>query len=316
MPLQDSALPEKEEIVSLVQQKQRITETLTAAGGRDFGILLGMFGDLSDIIEGMEEISLKMHKKEHAAFMTKVKFSRKVRRKAKDLHLFEEELVREFELKHVSLECGRKMGEVVKLLKSNSVEKAREQAEEFYNLQEMGEKLEAINDALLKKKLRIERAKRDAKALLSDLEWLKKEPEPDLEKAGRHEQRTHLLGKLQRIRLEHIETLKSMPLPELLAKARDGGLARFGFPQISASDAESLSSYLRKNGLGTKTAAQLLELSGQSEQKLRHLFVDLAEFRRMAAGRRAFFEQIGTLHSSGFLDVHSADAPALAYFAG
>ncbi|MEM2138401.1 MAG: hypothetical protein QW568_04905 [Candidatus Anstonellaceae archaeon] len=312
----DSVLSEKGEVHSLAKRKQGIVETLIAAGGQDFSFLLEMCNDLSDIIDDMGEIRMKIHEKEHAAFDAKVKFSRKMRRKAKDLRLFEEELLREFDQKHISLEYGRKLGEIVKLLKSNDVEKAREQAEEFYSLQEMGVQLEIINEALLKKKVRIERAKRDAESLLFDLDWLEKEPAPDLEKAHRHEQRRHLFENLQRIRINHIEALKSMPLPELLAKAEGSGLERFGFPRISNAEASSLASFLRKNRLETKTAAQLIELAEQSEQKLRHMLADLAEFRREVVGRKAFFEQVESLHAGSFLEMHSAASPVLAYLSG
>lgn len=309
----DSVLSEKEEILSLAQQKQEMDEALAAAGGQDSSHLLKLCSDLSDIIGDMEEIRMKTHKKEHAAFDTKVKFSRKMRRKAKDLRMFEQELVQEFDLRHVSLEFGRKMGEIVKLLKSNSLEKAREQAEEFYRLQEMGEQLGIINEALLKKRARIERARRDAESLLSDFGRLEKEPAPDLEKTHRHEQRAHLLGKLHRIRHEYVEALKSMPLPELLKKARDEGLYGAGFPQITEDDGRKLASFLQKTGLESKTAGQLLELARQSEQKLKHLFIDLAEFRHQIAERKAFFEQIETLDSSGFLKIDGTGSDALRY---
>src|SRR3989344_6923179 len=198
----DLLLSEKEAISSLVLEKRQIEEKLrSAAGGKDFSFMLGLCSDLSDMLEEVSDIAAKRHQKEHAAFDTKVKFYRRARRKAKDLGNFEMELVREFESQHISLEHGRRMVSIVKLLKSRDVEKARRDAEEFYLLLEMGARLELINEELSRKRVQAERARRGIVEQLSALEWLGNQPEPDLGKAARNEQKAHLLEILQTIRL-------------------------------------------------------------------------------------------------------------------
>ena len=310
----DLLLSEKGETESLVLEKRQIEEKLrSAAGGKDFSFMLGLCSDLSDMLEEVSDIAAKRHQKEHAAFDTKVKFYRRARRKAKDLGNFEMELVREFESKHISLEHGRRMVSIVKLLKSRDVEKARRDAEEFYLLLEMGARLELINEELSRKRVQAERARRGIVEQLSALEWLGNQPEPDLGKAGRHEQKAHLLEILQKIRLSRIYSLESMPLPKLLDEMQSYRLSELGFPAISASDAASLSSYILRSGMESKSASQLLELLSQRDERLKHELPDVAAFRRCVGGRRAFLEKVADLHATDFLSIGSNSASSFAY---
>ena len=310
----DLLLSEKGETESLVLEKRQIEEKLiAAAGGSDFSHMLDRCSDLSDMLEEVSDIAAKRHQKEHAAFDTKVKFYRRARRKAKDLGNFEMELVREFESKHISLEHGRRMVSIVKLLKSRDVEKARRDAEEFYLLLEMGARLELINEELSRKRVQAERARRGIVEQLSALEWLGNQPEPDLGKAGRHEQKAHLPEILQKIRLSRIYSLESMPLPKLLDEMQSYRLSELGFPAISASDAASLSSYILRSGMESKSASQLLELLSQRDERLKHELPDVAAFRRCVGGRRAFLEKVADLHATDFLSIGSNSASSFAY---
>ena len=116
------------EVRALVQEKRQIEEKLRLAGGDDFHHLLNDCSDLSDIIDEIEDVSSQMGEKEHAAFEAKIKFSRKVRRKAKDLKNFEQHLVSEYENRHITLEHGKRMVSIIKLLRSKSVERAKREA--------------------------------------------------------------------------------------------------------------------------------------------------------------------------------------------
>ena len=276
------------EVHSLVLEKRRIEATLTLAGGSDFHFLLQDCSDLSDIIDEIEDVSSQMGEKEHAAFEAKIKFSRKVRRKAKDMKNFEQHLVSEYESKHITLEHGRRMVSIIKLLRSKSVDKARREAAEFYEFVEMGARLGIINDLLLKKRAQLERTKRDAEARLSDLEWLGKEQPINEEMVERHGERAHIGGQLSKMWLAQVQALKSLPLCALLVKMEEGGLGKLGFPEISPQDADLLSSFLKTSRLESKSAQELHEMAGESEQKLRHLGLDLQLFRQEVAARRGF----------------------------
>ena len=309
----DLLLSEKEELSSLVLEKRQIGEKLASASGgqeRDFGPVLELCWDLSDMVDEVSDIVGKRHQKEHAAFDTKVKFSRRLRRKAKDLEKFEIDVIREYELGHLSLEHGRRMVSVAKLLKSKDVEKARRDAKEFYGLLEASARLWSINEELSKKKARTERARRSVEERLSALVWLEEQPGPDLEKAGRHEQKAHLLEALQKIRLSRIYSLQSMPVLGLLDEAQRYRLDELGFPAISVPDAASLSSYLHKSGIGSKSARQLLELLSQRDEKLRHELPNAVAFRCEVGTRRAFLEQIAGIHTSDFLSITGKNALA------
>ncbi len=193
------------------------------------------------------------------------------------------------------------MAEIVKLLKSNNSEKAAQEAKEFYELLETDAKLRLNAESLSKKKAQLEREKRDMAAKLSGIEWLEKEPAPDTGKIGRHNERVMLLGQFRGMRLKYISSLASAPLPALIEKAKADGLEHIGFPAISEKDAASLSSFLRKAGLESKTATQLAELSGSSHEKLRHILSDFEGFKREIVPRKAYFEEVASLASSGFL---------------
>ena len=306
------------EVRSLVQEKRRIEGKLKLAGGEDFHFLLQDCSDLSDMIDEIEDVSSQMGEKEHAAFEAKIKFSRKVRRKAKDMKNFEQHLVSEYESKHITLEHGKRMVSIIKLLRSKSTDKAKREAKEFYEFMEMGSRLEIVDGLLLKKHAQMERAKRGVEAQLSGLEWLEKEPPIDDEKVKRHEERVQLEGKLSELWSSRVQMLKSLPMAEFLKKMKEGGLGNIGFPEISAEESEAMTAFLQKNRLEAKTAEQLHEMAGQSEQLLRHLGVDLALFRQEVAARRSFLFGIMSFSADShkpdlaYLSAHDEGARKLA----
>ena len=299
---------ERGEIASLAAEKAGIEGRLAAAGGNDFGFLLCMCNDLLDIIEEVGEVKSKVPEKEHASFETKVKFSRKIRRKAKDLRLFEQEVVRAFDSKRITLEHGRKMAAVIKLLKKNDPERARAEAAEFYGLAEMGGRLEVLEEALGKRKAQVERAKRGALAMLSDFEWLLAQPAIESEKASRHSRRLESREALLEIRDSHVRKLESMPLLRILEMFRDEKIVPPGFPQLQGHEISGLAIYLESSGLQPKSCGQLLELAGMSQQKLAHMGLDPAALRREMAERGHFLSQVSALHSSDFLPLDDARA--------
>jgi hypothetical protein len=276
------------EIHSLVKEKGQLEAVLIPAGGNDFHFLLDDCADLTDIIDEIEDVSSQMSEKEHAAFEAKIKFSRKIRRKAKDLKNFEQHLVSEYENGHITLEHGKRMVSIIKLLRSKSVGKAKREAKEFYGFLENGARLGVINDLLLKKRAQVERAKRTVSEQLSGLEWLEKEPPIDNEKVKRHDEGAQLGEKLSKIWSNYAQTLKSMRVAELLRKMKGEGLGKLGFPELPSKEAETLAAFLQQAGLEAKTAGQLYDMAGQSEQLLRHLELDLPLFRQEVVARRAF----------------------------
>ena len=312
MALQETKfrIADRAEMGKLASERARIEAELVAAGGGEYGFLLGMCGDLSDIIKDIDEIARKKSEKERAAFETKVKFSRKVRRKAKDLGRFEKEIVQQFEEKHITLDHGRKMAEIVKLLKSGKPEKARHDAAEFLGLIGKGERLNEIDEEISRQKSHLEKKKRFLLAQISDLEWLEAQQEIDEKKVQRHEETIEIRMKIGDMRAEHIRSLKFMPFAELIKKAKSESLEGFGFPSIDKNNAESLIAFLKKSGLDGKSAAGLLEMSGQSEQKMRHLGIDLPGFRQEILGRKPLFSMIDSMHASDFLPIESNEALA------
>jgi len=295
-----------EEVRALVQEKRQLEAKLRLAGGDDFRFLLEDCSDLAGMIEEIEDVSSQMGEKEHAAFESKVKFSRKVRRKAKDMRNFEQHLVSEYENTHITLEHGRRMVSIIKLLRSKDTAKARREAGEFYSFLEMGSRLEIVDGLLLKKRAQFEREAREVEARLSDIGWLEKEPPIDEERVKRHGEREQLDAQLSKIWQAHVQALKSLPLCELLLKIKEDELGKIGLPGLPASEAESLTSYLEKSKLEGNSAEQLYGMAGQSEQKLRHLGLDLPLFRQEVAARRDFL--LGIISFSA--DSHK---PELAY---
>jgi len=312
-----------DETRALVLEKRQLEGRLREAGGDDFGFLLQDCTDLSDIIDEIEDVSSQMGEKEHAAFEAKIKFSRKVRRKAKDMKNFEQHLVSEYENRRITLEHGKRMVSIIKLLRSKSVDKARREAKEFHEFLEMGARLEMIDGLLLKKRAQVERAKRGAEAQLSGLEWLENEPPADVEKVKRHEEGARLAERLSCAWQAHLKALKSLPLSELLLKMKGEGFGKLGFPGIEGHDADALASFLQKNRLEAKTAQELHGMAGQSEQLLRHLEVDLPSFRQEVVARRGFLSGIMSFSADAcaletgspaldYLSAHDDDARKLA----
>jgi hypothetical protein len=161
----------------------------------------------------------------------------------------------------------------------------------------MGARLGIIDGLLLKKRAQVERALRTVSEQLADMEWLEKELPIDEDRVKRHTERTQLAQQLSKIWQAQVQTLKSMPMGHLLGKMKEGGLEKIGFPELSGEDAASFAAFLQKSNLEEKSAEQLHEMAGQSEQRLRHLGMDLPLFRREVAARRAFLMGIMSFSS-------------------
>jgi len=302
----------RKEIQSLVREKKGIEEKLISAGGKDYKYLLENCLDLSDIIDEIEDVSIKRSEKRYADISVRIKLSRKARHKVKDLNKFDLWLVKEYEDKHITLEQGKKMGAIIGFLRLNNMEKAKREAEEFYELLEMSERLEIINETLSKKRMGIERSKRSISTQLSGLEWLENEPPPDLEKVGRYDEKTQLMEKLANMWANQVQSLKSTPLEGLLKKMGEERLEQFGFPQIPSEDAESMGAFLRKSNLESKSAEQLYEMTEQNESRLRHTGLDLAGFKQQVVARKGFLSDIMLLRASDFSMIKEG-SPLLTY---
>ena len=306
---------ELEEARALVAEKRGIEAKLSSAGGKEPRFLLEDCSDLADMIDEIDEVGSKRGEKEHAAFDAKIKFSRKIRRKAKDLKNFEQHLVSEYESGHITLDIGKRMVSIIKLLRASNADKARREAEEFYGFLEMGSRLEIIDGMLLKKRAQLERAKRSVDERLAGVEWLENELPVDKGKAGRHERGMELREKLFGAWAARVHSLKSMPMEKLLLEMREGELGKIGFPHLPAGEAGELEAYLRSAKLETKNAQQLHEMAGQSEQRLRHLGLDLAAFRREVADRKHFLFSVMSFpaqapgaHELAYLSAHDENA--------
>ena len=306
---------EKDGISGLVEEKKEIVRKLAEVGGREFSFLLEDCADLSDIIENIGEVSGKKGKMERAAFESKVKFSRKMRRKAKDLRNFEQKIVEEFEKGHIPLEQGRKMVSIIKLLRSENIEKAKHEAEEFYAFLEMGDRLKEINDQISKKRAQIERNFRMFAEQMADIEWLEAQPVLDTARVARHEKRLGAKTALVLAREEHLRALSATPLCALIANEKAEELLKLGFPIPSKTERDALGTFLYKSGLEGKSASELCGMIGENEQKLRHLGIDLASFRVEIVSRKDFLTKMMFLHTGGFLSGLEGDTPAIDYLA-
>ena len=147
------------------------------------------------------------------------------------------------------------------------------------------------------------------------MQWLEREPAIHAEKAARHDEGIALGNELRAMRADCILKLKSMPLPALLKKIKEERLTGLGFPGIGEDEMASLAAYLQKASLESKSAEQLLEMAGSSEQKLRHLGIDLPGFRQEVVGQRAFLSAVVSLQQGDFLSDLSPASPSLAYLA-
>ncbi len=296
-------LPEKKEIESLMSERKSLDSALSKYSSEDFPTLLSLSDDLADIIADFGELFAKKDKVAHAAFATKIKFSRKVRRKGKDVGKFEKALVSEFDAKKISLEHGRRMADIIKIMRKGDMEKAAHAAEEYYSILELGHKMEDNEFAIEQVQWQLQKEKGRLQNLLSCIESLAQEPQLDVEKIGRHKKRQQLAQELQNARLGQISKIKSLPLPHLLKMAQEENLQQFGFPEISRADLDALASSLQKLGLSSKAALALAQMCDWNESRLRHEMAEPAAFRHQIVPHRAWLEQIAALENSHFLRV-------------
>jgi hypothetical protein len=294
-------LPEKKEFESLVREKRELGLEIFARDGEDREALIGACEEIAGIIADFEEIVAKKDRVEHAAFATKVKFSRKVRRKSKDIGRFEQSLVTDFDSKRISLPHARKMAEVLRLIKENKVQKAAETAGEIYRLLEAADKLEEVERRISEQKEQLKKAQNRNKERLSLFVALEAEPPVDNVAVARREKRVGLGRQYKEVREDCIARLKNLPIIELLKKAREEQLWGLGFPAIPKEDSNSLSSYLQSSGFGGMSAPQLAKLANASWQRLAHEMADVGGFRREVASRRGWIEGVVGLEKSGFL---------------
>jgi hypothetical protein len=98
---------------------------------------------------------------------------------------------------------------------------------------------------------------------------------------------------------------------ELLKKIKWEALGKTGFPELTAGKSEALMAFLQRFKLEEKSAQELHDMAGQSEQLLRHLGLDLPLFRHEVVARRDFL--FGIMSFSADPRALETGSPALDY---
>lgn len=123
---------EKKGCEELVCERTRIGGTLAAEGGPDPEFLLEACAGLSGLMDDVGEINGKMGEMEYAAVDTKIRFSKKIRHGGREIARFEQKLVKAYDQKRISLGHLQKMAEIIRLLKSNKLDRARQGASQDF----------------------------------------------------------------------------------------------------------------------------------------------------------------------------------------
>ena len=279
-----------------------------------FPTILRLFGQLKEAIEAIESIVEKEKTMWNPAFITRIKLAKKGMRLGKGINHFEIEVVGEFESHNISEEVGKRFVYIVKLIRENKMQDAKEELKYFEEIVILSKEYEKTEEEMREKDQILKKEQFRIERILEELAGLEKET-IDLEKVRRHEQLLKNLEKLKGLRTVYIHSLLSKPVVELLEEAERHSLKEYyeEFPEKNemAQLRQFFSDYPE---FGKYNAEQICEFFECSEKKLSHVCPETSRFKKIVLGNRNLFETVGSLEQTAFLAVDDEDEKAMEFY--
>ncbi len=276
--------------------------------------IVRLFGQLKEAIESIESIVEKEKTMWNPAFITRVKLAKKGMQLGKGIIHFEIDVVKEFENHNISEEVGKRFVYIIKLIRENKMQDAKEELNYFeeivifnkeYNRTE--EEMKEKDQILKKEQFRIEK-------ILEEIEGLEKET-IDLEKVHRYEQLLKNLEKLKGLRTAYIQSLLSKPVVELLEEAERHSLKEYYGKFPEKNEMAQLRQFFSDYPVfGKYNAEQICEFFECSEKKLSHVCPETSRFKKVVLENRNLFETVGSLEQTAFLAVDEEDEKAMEFY--
>jgi len=302
-----------EEISEFKKEHLALEERIKKFEKKQYNTILELSEQLNELIYGIETVQDKGKSMKNPAVSTRIKMAKKGMKLSKGLKHFEKEVVFAFDEGRISEETGKRFGSILKSIKKNKMDLAKEEFEYFLEILDLDKRYNESIEELDEKNKTLEKEKLRIKNLLTEMSELEKET-VDAEKVRNHEEFSESLKKLEGIRRNYLNSLVSKPVLELLDNLERHPM-KDNFHSSPEKEAELKKFFLDYPDFGKYDAKQLCEISEYSEKKLSHICPETSRFRKLVLGNREFFNSINTLEQTSFLEVNENNENAMGFYA-
>jgi hypothetical protein len=296
-------------IAELKRTYQDLGKRLEKIDKKQLPIIIRLAERLKELLEDIELVRDKDKNTWNPAFTTRMRLAKKGVELYKDLVQFEKDVAAEFEKGNLSVDAGKRLISIVKLLKDPQVVPARKEFEYFDELLDLKRRYDAAAEELAEQGRALRRERNRLERLLADLSALENE-RVDQEKVRAYAELLENLQALQKVRADYLDSLLSKPVAELI------GLENPGLELPPKEELAGLKKFFSDYPeFGRCDVVKLCEFFGYSEKKLSHLCPETTRFRRVVAGNKSFFESIRFLKQTAFLKVDDSDGAVMDFYA-
>jgi hypothetical protein len=211
-------------------------------------------------------------------------------------------------------EEGKIFGRVHELLRSRKTQEARAEIGKLQDLVELRMRREEAEDRIREFKERVQGELSGINRMLEKIDELEGYGKVDEEAVRRYLGIQKKLEEYECWRKEHIEYLRNKPILFLFANPE---LVPLGFPLPREKEKfEEFANFIKSEPeLSELSAAALLEMGEQSDEKVAHFVPQVSKFKRLLRENSAYLWEIKELEKSEFLKADVKNARAVYKYA-
>ncbi|MCD6279501.1 hypothetical protein J7J26_01890 [Candidatus Micrarchaeota archaeon] len=256
---------------------------------------------LQDIIKEHDRLKKQMENINNKSMRYKVKMRRRPVKFAKEMDYFEAKVRQEMKNNCIPNSIGKKMLAMIKLIRSDKPEYFDSMLDYFNGLLRLNNEYE---NAVKELERQVEACKKELRRLnivIKEKRALNK-INIDMNKIKVYKEYLSELDILERLRIEYIEPLISLPINELISLVKKDSLFEFGFPKIDEHELGKLKEFFSEyKFFADKKVSDIVDMFSYSDAKLSHLYPEISSFKKKILVNRLWFERVSRLDKSDFL---------------
>jgi hypothetical protein len=277
--------------------------------------VIRLSNQLKEIIEGIESVQENEKNITNTAMSIRMRLAKKAMLLGKGLRHFEMDVQSEFEKDLLSEDSGDRFMSILKLIRENKMQLAKEGMAYFEEIVAINTEYETAEEEIRKKDRVLRKEQFRIQKALEEMAQLEKE-KIDIEKVRRHEELLKSLEKLGALRAQYIQSLVSKPVAELLGETEFPPLREYYGELLENGGINQLRQFLSDYpDFGKCNAIQIREFFDCSEKKVSHICPETSRFKKIILGNRGLFEAIGSLEQTSFLAVDDNNEESLDFYA-
>jgi len=291
----------EKELLKLKEDYLNSKKEIDSFGAEQFDTVIKLSLELQDLISELEKLKKQQEAINTKSIHYKIKVGKKSAKLYKKMNMLEYALNYEIENENIPPEPGKKMIEIVKLLKANRIQLVPDVFSYFERLLSLNELYIKSKEELSRQRIIVERELNRIERLIKDLEVLNNTV-IDEEKLNGYKEYQSDLKRLDSLRLKYLTSLLSLTISELIKKIKEESLLEYGFPAIDDKTLNQLQEFFCQDKFFSgMNITKICEMLGYTKEKIKHIYPQVSEYKRVILPNQSWFEKVSNIKKSNFI---------------